>query len=378
MDSLKKRRLQKGDIVKNLVFAEGIPPLRCIISETGPSVPREKDHPVVSFEERYFGLLPQEVFEEVKGDVSGLQTVQGYVTYASENDVATRVHSVVFNVLAALGFADVASVHSEVATFNIRADIFVVEVRGIPIGVIEIRKPDKDLKVVGMQHPNILGELYDFMEHLPNFYGVSPVFGVLSNLVEWRVAWLPDETADKIAAQVLSFGEEDDYSVNEEIELPDKGGETKDEGKLGFRPTATKTNPIIHALEEADAEEGTEEHPVRKDERHLHVSRIFRRTDGDHEVFRALFSVIFKMCRYVKFCPFRDPFEKLEERTLLRFSRGEAPVVWTRLPSLTGQWNKVPRPDVSKLIAIEDLGRGANGRVWLTCTSSGAVRVLKF
>lgn len=66
------------------------------------------------------------------------------------------------------------------------------------------------------------------MEHLPNFHGVSPVFGVLTNLVEWRVAWLPDEKADKIASQVLSFGEEDDLSVNEEIEKDDEGGETKD------------------------------------------------------------------------------------------------------------------------------------------------------
>lgn len=62
MDSLKKRRLQKVDVVKHLVFAEGIPPLRRIISETGPSVPTEEDHPAVSFEERDFGLLTQEIF----------------------------------------------------------------------------------------------------------------------------------------------------------------------------------------------------------------------------------------------------------------------------------------------------------------------------
>lgn len=57
--------------------------------------------------------------------------------------MATRVHSVLFNVLAALGFADVASVHSEVDTFSIRPDLWVIEVRGIPIGVVQVKKRTK-------------------------------------------------------------------------------------------------------------------------------------------------------------------------------------------------------------------------------------------
>lgn len=384
MASLKRRHFQQREVPKQLLFEDGIPRLRRTISETGPSVPTENEHPAVSFEEKNFGLLSGEVFDLVKNDMSGLQTVQGCVTYASENDVANRVHNVVFNVLGALGFSTLASVHSEVATFNIRPDILVVEVRRIPIGVIEVKKPDKDSKIVGMQHPNILGELFDFMEHLPNFYGVTPVFGVLTNLAEWRVAWLPSEEADNIASQVATFEDEDDMTVenevaeNEKAENDEKGSEEKEEADLGIRPTATKTNPIVHALEEAEEEEEEEEEVIPAGRRHLHVSRVFRGADADHEAMRALFSVMYKMCRYSKPCPFHDPFDKLDERTLLRFTRGAGDVIWTRLPGVTGKWNKVARSDVIRLFAIEDLGRGANGRVWLTCTSSGAVCVLKY
>lgn len=70
-----------------------------------------------------------------------------------------------------------------------------------------------------------------------------------------------------------------------------------------------------------------------------------------------------------------SPFDRLEDRTLLKFVKGKAKqVVWTRLNVLP-QWNKIGFPR-KYLYVIEGLGRGANGRVWLTCTNS--VCVLKF
>ena len=220
MPSLKRRHFQDREVPQELVFEDGFPPLRRIISETGPSVPTEEEHSKVSFEEKDFGLISDEVFNVVKSDNSGLKTVRGCITYAFENDIANRVYDVVFSVLGALGFSKDTSIHSEVATFNIRPDMWVIEVRQIPIGVIQVKKPDKDGKTVGMQHPNILGELYDFMKHLPNFYGVYPVFGVLTNLAEWRVAWLPNEETDTVAAEVSTF-EDDDVETDEGIYLLD-------------------------------------------------------------------------------------------------------------------------------------------------------------
>ena len=90
------------------------------------------------------------------------------------------------------------------------------------------------------------------------------------------------------------------------------------------------------------------------------------------------FSAVYKMCRFAKPHPFVDPFERLVERTLLRFSKRDGSVVRARLPDVSGQWNKLAHKDLTRLYAIEDLGRRANGRVWLTCTKMGAVCVIKF
>jgi hypothetical protein len=74
--------------------------------------------------------------------------------------------------------------------------------------------------------------------------------------------------------------------------------------------------------------------------------------------------------------PYCDPFDKLSQRTILKFTKGGATVVWSRL-DVAPKWDKVVHPQ-KFLFAIEDLGRGASGRVWLVSTSSGAVGVLKF
>lgn len=53
-------------------------------------------------------------------------------------------------------------------------------------------------------------------------------------------------------------------------------------------------------------------------------------------------------------------------------------VLWTRLTLANGaQWDKVANPK-RWLFAIDDLGYGAHGRVWLCFSSGGAVCVLKF
>jgi hypothetical protein len=54
-------------------------------------------------------------------------------------------------------------------------------------------------------------------------------------------------------------------------------------------------------------------------------------------------------------------------------------LLWCRMSHLDGEgkWDMYATP-MKYLYAIEDLGRGADGRVWLTCTYSEAVCMLKF
>ena len=102
------------------------------------------------------------------------------------------------------------------------------------------------------------------------------------------------------------------------------------------------------------------------------------RKTTDSILVRAIAAPVFKMLRS-DVHPFSTAFENLDQRSILKFVKGSEKkrVVWTRLTAMEPKWNSVAVPK-KYLFAIEDLGRGADGRVWLTCSSSGAVCVLKF
>jgi hypothetical protein len=111
--------------------------------------------------------------------------------------------------------------------------------------------------------------------------------------------------------------------------------------------------------------------------RFFHVSKIYHRTDPNHEAIRAIAAAICKMQASTQ-VPFSNPFDRLNDPTLLKFEKGDGKsVFWARLKDVSPRWDIVAAPR-KFLYAIEDLGRGADGRVWLTATSGGAVCVLKF
>lgn len=177
-------------------LGEGPPTLqRFGVSETGPSIPKDKDHQkITSAVVKEIGLLGDETFEEIKDYRTRFDLRDGIVSYITENDVAKLVERYLTSVLDAMGLLDTVGVYSKVGTFKLRPDLWIITVRSRPVGVVEVKKPDKrGQKFLALEHPNVLGELYDFMKHLPNFYGTYPAFGILTNMNSWRFAWLPDE-----------------------------------------------------------------------------------------------------------------------------------------------------------------------------------------
>jgi hypothetical protein len=345
-------------------LGEGIPELKRLVSETGPSIPSEKEHKAVrTVKEKEFGLLGPETFREIEKFSTKLEVIDGCISYVTENDVALTVRSFVSSIVDALGLSDQVKIFTEIGVFKLRPDLWVISLHAMPIGIIEVKKPDLLESETALEHPNVLGELYDFIKHLPNFYGVSPAFGIITNLNSWRIAWLPDEDTEKVAAQEEEIDEEETLGPQEssetlesvdahQIESDDKDGD-----------------------DDNDAECATEEDPSG---RALNVSKIYHKNDDDNVAVRAIASAILKMYK-AKRQRFRDPFQDLSKRSLLKFEKGNnASVFWTRLTLSKGpQWDKVAAP-TKFLYAIEDLGYGAHGRVWLTCASSGAVCVLKF
>ena len=328
--------------------------------------------------EKNFGVMPKEDFQKIAHNPSrcwfDCDDETGHVSYASENDVAVLVSGLVKDINKAMGL-DLETV-TEIGAFGLRPDVWVVTWNMIPVGVIEVKKPEEDEIGSGesvLDEPTVLGELYDFQMQLPNFYGVSPAFGILTTFESWRVCWIPqaDVDVDKIAETSESLP-----NFEAQFTTPKKNASEKKTSPPGLTPS--KTNPVLHEIADEDeiSEDGDESSD---DHRVLHVSKIYNRADDSHLAMRAIAAALCKMTK-AKQNPFNDPFDRLTERMLLRFTKGNSRSIhWCRMGRLEGEgkWNKYANPK-KYLYAIEDLGRGSDGRVWLTCTSSGAVCVLKF
>ena len=360
---------------KSRPFRDGLPRLVRWLSPSAPSVPSVKQHLGVELVEKSFGSLSSESWAEICGFQSRVWTdARGdVVEYASENDVAVLVAGIVKDLIGALKLD--AKVFSEVGTFAVRPDLWVLTLYGTPIGVVEVKKPDFREKPAGksvLDEPTVLGELYDFMLQLPNFYGVDPVFGILATFESWRVCWLPSNSGDEEGARDEEKKEEESMCKTP----PKLVTETNEKSPPGMTPS--KLHPNEHSIEDDDLDNVEVEEKSLPEKRVMHGSKIFRSSESGDVAMKAVAGALCKMAR-ARATPFQDPFEKLDKRTVLCFEKGEAGrCYWDHLKQLKkGQWNKYANPP-KYLYAIEDLGRGADGRVWLTCSHSGAVCVLKF
>ena len=362
-------------------LGDGLPTLLRTVSRSLPSVPSERQHESVMIEMKKFGLLTDEAWRSIRNAKWQLRTRSNAFVYCSENDIATAVASLIVTMMEVLGLN--TEILAQAGTFAVRPDLWVLTMLGVPVGVVEVKKPDVGQTSV-LDEPTVLGELYDYMLQLPNFYGVKPVFGIVTTMEKWRICWLPSEKANLEAALSESLP-----SKSKSFSTPVKVGRSDGDGD-GSPPglTPSKRNPKIHLVQEDGASKGdkgefdvkwesTEASP--KAPRIMHATRVYRWDDENCEALRAVGSVLCKMSRATS-TPFSDPFDRLDERRVLCFEKGPFGLVfWDHLKHLKGKgnWNEYADPP-KNLFAIEDLGRGADGRVWLMCSHSGAVCVLKF
>ena len=90
------------------------------------------------------------------------------------------------DVLYECGLSESLTLTPEMGTFELRPELWVLRVAGMPVGVVEVKKPGKGV----LDHENVLGEVYDYLLHLPNFYGARQMIGIVTTYREWRVCWL--------------------------------------------------------------------------------------------------------------------------------------------------------------------------------------------
>ena len=118
----------------------------------------------------------------------------------------------------------------------------------------------------------------------------------------------------------------------------------------------------------AESEDEKEEYLQSYDNRTLHTTEVLNSQVEFHYVLRHLFTA-FKRMNEV-----RLNHTVGVPRWLFRLHKGEEGITWhpiSRIPidvENLSAINVCSRSNVKHLVAVEDLGRGGSGKVWLTCT----------
>jgi hypothetical protein len=375
------------------------------LSSSGSFIPKEDQHEKVEFKETTFGLLSPGSFEQIAScsnrawDDVRKRTGSAH-RCNSENSVAFFCQGVLLDLINALDIG--LSVASEMAVFNVRPDMWIIkDPHGLPIGAVEVKKPSHDVEAATnlMDNQYVLGELYDSMCQLKNFYNVPLAIGILTTGNDFRVCWFGEDDNVNMSAEETICAEAEPRTPQGSPQK--KASEDHKDSPPGLSPS--KKTSFLHTLKqgrrttlprEADGGDGWASGGstgvdgsavVEKLHRCMYVSPTVRYDDDGNEVMRLLASALLKMLR-VKTVPFDTPFDKLSERHIVRFEKQvegakqvSKSVVWCRdIKGLRkGQWDLVAFPK-NYLYAIEHLGGGLDGNVWLVCTVSGHIGVLKF
>ena len=281
---------------------------------------------------------------------------QDALQWSSESDVCSYVSMFLKEVACELNLP--LEFRAEVGFFKLRPDITVVKAFGIPVGVIEVKKPKSGI----LDNAKVLGELYDYMKQIVNFYGLKEVFGILTTYQEWRVCWM------KTAAQLAQQSPFEAIDAEPRTPLNSSG---EGEGKSPPGLTPSKRLETVHELGQGagdiDGEVELEE------DNSMRVMMSTRVWNLDENVFNLIGSVLWKMNVATDDADLIGSGQMVIQLT-------ENSFFWCKRPEKAGlkhlRWSEVPR--ATKLLLLEDLGVGHSGRVWLVCSGNGLVGVLKF
>ena len=268
--------------------------------------------------------------------------------YHSETDVAFYVMLVLRDVAAALAGVvtwDEITFASELSVFGDRADIWVMRRRGIPVGVVEVKKPGSHI----MSDPLVAGQIFDYMTRLRSFYGLDSVFGLVTTYREWRVFWLEDSDA---------------AAASETVAAPS---------------AAALANPLERLLpavptwsaKAAPAKKSTSP-PRPPPPRRLAADEPFAFNHKDVIVLIA--SALLKMAASAA-----TKLPRLVSPDRLCITATKQTWLWERLaPEFELCTWPMPRANAETFHLLLHMGDGEYGRVWLAATGAGAGCVIKF
>jgi hypothetical protein len=321
----------------------GLPPLVKMVSQSDPSIP---DHVPAYLIQKHFGILKDLPTSSTYTSLIWVYLegkLDQRLSWSSEWDVQRFVKDVFEEIVKILGLINKVKYLNELGIFRMRPDIWLFYANSIPFGVIEVKKPESKI----MENNRVHGQIYYYMKKLKYFFGQKWVFGITTTYEKWRIHWL-DEATDSIAqSDTIAKQELTPVQIFPTIDIP-------------------QWNHIL------ETEEGPEvtflASPVRRD---FYGSRIYER--NDRTLPQVLMSVLLKM--------YHSPREQvpLLDKKRSYIAMNKTSWFWTLSVDIEElDFSKLPKVGAQNLLLLQDLGGGAHGRTWLTCSTTGKVCVIKF
>lgn len=310
---------------------------------------------------------------------------QALPPYASEAAVCRHVENVLVDVVRAIQPTQttsnelIKSIHfvSELSVFGNRADLWVVRMFGAPVGVVEVKKPDRKGEI--LNSPHVAGQLFDYMCRLRSFHGLREVFGIATTYRQWRVFWLPD-TDSVTAAGAAEFSQPAAQApLDKSTAMPPQPAASARD-ILPPPPTWARidrdSTPEARAQVQAAASQPALHTPSPtgpEDRRAVCADETLEWNSP--ALVPVLASVLLKMM-HARAAPPQSlidlgrPYIKVTEISWF----------WTRLrvPLQLQYWSLPRHNDNATFLLLHHLGDGTYGRVWLASTLEGNACVLKF
>eukprot|EP01036_Dinobryon_divergens_P027628 gene27628-36433_t len=362
------------------ILRDGLPVLSQICSNSLARIPSVEEHGPCAKEVKCFHIIPDE-FEMIQFSQNiawALTSNDNMMSYASVNDIAVMIrlylHSFVSPMKLPLRIA------SEMAITYIRSDLFVLTHNSILVGVVVVKKPGDGV----LNKPTVTGELFDQMKFIQLFYGTGPVLGILTTGEQFVVCWFPEDD------EVFSA------PPKEELYVESPSNNAKGKEKKSFSPAADtpsqKRGPsnISTVDEETTKPKKGKSRAAKSAAKAVETVALDRKLSCTKTIDAASEKIylgqVIATC-LTRMSHARSQYYSFPQRHLFRFHRGPLQkFTWmaASCDSSTAilekiRFDKFPNAGVKNLLAVEDMGRWSNGKVWLTTTETfKSVCVLKF
>ena len=335
--------------------------MKKILTTSSGSIPAEVDHANCERLVRtdfYLHEVPQTV-KQHPSRIWGEGEGEGEIKYATESDLVSFVRIFLRDIISAMGLG--LDLISDLSIKHVAPDICVVANGERLVGVIEVKKKCGTNNI--LIQPTVLGELLDQMLLVEGFYRSGPVIGILTTFEEWMFAWFVAD--DKHFTCETNSG----TAAEEETD-------SAQDSPPGDTPSRLSAEYHFIGEEVEDEDEDEEEEEGLAGELQLYGDRTLTTTQvfNSKEDFEVLLEHVYTAFR--RMSEVRIHHKLGVPRCLFQLRSDRVGITWHAIDRIPidlmnlSSINSSPRDSVKHLLAVEDLGRGSSGKVWLTCTVS--------